>query len=38
MYHYLTGEKYTGEWINGHRDGKGTFVFSTGDSYKGIFK
>lgn len=34
MYYY-NGDKYEGSWYQDKRQGKGTYVFSTGAYYKG---
>ncbi len=31
-------DKYVGQWVNGERDGQGTYYWANGDKYVGQFK
>ncbi|MCI5163164.1 MAG: hypothetical protein D3917_14330 [Candidatus Electrothrix sp. AX5] len=35
---YVTGDKYSGSWLNKKRHGKGTYTFKDGTSYKGLWE
>lgn len=37
VYLYSHGEKYTGDFKEGHREGFGTLIFPNGDTYEGEF-
>ena len=37
LIYYSDGGKYTGDWFNGKRHGKGTFYYTGGDRYEGEF-
>jgi len=37
-YRWETGDKYTGEWVNGNRTGLGVYDWSSGTFYYGYFK
>lgn len=32
-----SGDRYEGEWSEGRKNGKGTYIFANGDVYKGCF-
>ena len=35
---YKNGDVYEGSFVNGKREGKGTYIFKNGDKYEGEFK
>ena len=35
---YKNGDVYEGSFVNGKREGKGTYIFKNGDKYEGDFK
>jgi hypothetical protein len=37
IYHWDTGDKYTGEFVNGIRTGKGKYTWPNGEEYEGEF-
>jgi 1-phosphatidylinositol-4-phosphate 5-kinase len=34
-YVWQTGDKFTGQWVNGYMHGKGTFMWADGDIFEG---
>lgn len=36
--YYSMKGRYTGEWVNGTKEGKGTEIYKNGDVYEGQFK
>ncbi len=33
-YYYVDGNKYCGDWVDGHRTGQGVFIWSEGGQYE----
>ena len=35
---YANGDKYEGDFVNGHKEGEGVYTFESGDVYEGAFE
>lgn len=35
---YSNGDRYEGDWLDGNKDGKGTYTYVNGNKYNGEWK